>query len=331
MNEHTDVMKLDRQWSFRSIRNQEIPLLISLDHKELINNIEEGESFYGLMNAENDFDVFPMHKAKDNSIYGAVVLAHSESTFQLLKAPPFWAYLHVEFPSCAEAIAGKISGQVLGGLPPYEVFITNPDEIQETFTINENRFEKIITSAGLYTIEISDQNQNKWRTSEWVNYGDLPNPVLGDILYLQDNNQRVAPFDPMPIDLSIEWIFPNGQTHFRDWIQPDQEGQYTLIVRKESCENRYYFDVEKSYGKILDSKVFPNPASSYTQFLTANLEEASPYTIMISRQDGRMISIVNHPASQFLYHEFSLGAGVYIISLKVGKAISNHPLIVLQN
>lgn len=330
-NDSNGVKTLDRTWQISNIRNKDPEVRITIEHPGLINDIDENESFYGIVQSKADIMILPLEKTEQNTITGQTVLQQDETIFQLAKAPLFWSYMQISAPSCDSSEEGTISGQIIGGQSPYHIVVKHNKNIEHSFMTDKNLFYHNITTGGEYMLTVSDKNNQKWQTNLIVNYKEIPKPSLSNVYYQTEEEIHITPYNPKPNDIHLEWILPDRRHQFSDKFNPSESGQYTLNVNNGSCENQYDFEIINNSGKIIDARVFPNPSNSFYQYLTANLEEAGPYRISITSQAGRLIALEDFPASKYIFQEFSLDPGIYIISLQAGDAVFSHPLIVLQN
>jgi len=323
---------LSRSWKLtRTGADISTPLVFELSHEGLQDDLPQDYSYWLQCSSDQDFSVeqtdYTILSKHDKVLHTEpFTLAAHHTYFTLTKAPQLAAALTVSAGSCSEQTDGQITAKILGGSPPYQLYITDTEGYAEDQPLTGNDLALITDlPSGEYQLTVTDSEGLSYSSSFYVN--SLPELALPNQLVLQDESQYVSAVADMGYEYT--WTDPNGMTTSGPTVLIDEAGTYTLEYRKGDCLAWHTIHVSDSRNTIEETNLSPNP--SYTGHFTyrATLRQSMPYSISITTIDGQLIAHENYPAARYINHSSRLWrSGTYLVTLQAGRSIKTDKLIV---
>ncbi len=267
-------------------------------------------------------------------------------------------------PVCKNAL-GMITCSVYGGEKPYEIMLVNLDSGQEfNYICSENYIEMDSLPAGVYSIDIRDEQHNRflYQTKEPIYNDNIPVNIEA-VYYIEDQPLHLT-IDSIEgyVISSCKWYAGENLLSETNEIIIDNEDNYKLELNiEQNCEYTREFyvadlrdtgggddddggngDGDNNEDDVTGNKtingsentitLFPNPAENKKYNLSFKYQTPADLIINITTISGQNVEIIRlKNISTYNFHGTVNKSGIYIITIwQEGKRVFTKKLIVKE-
>ena len=259
-----------------------------------------------------------------------------KSIFTFMVAQDLLLATNVIAPNCTKPESGKLQVKILGGQAPYQLNILNKTTGRSVnHQISDSRIDKELTglTAGNYLLRVTDDRQQVYADSFWVNPADAPySPVLSDAYELSAGKSiQVNAAENMPLGITYHWQDPDNFESGSPVIELNQSGIYTLTTTQNGCSSTRQIQVNGPKTSVFHSEmVYPNPSAGMFN-VKIMLNKSAAVNLSVYSEEGKLIlSKKAAGADHYMFSEQLTATGLYYIVLQSGNSTFTHKLLIIR-
>lgn len=309
---------------------------LQIDRLQMEDRLEKGDPYW-LMIDRSGSGRFPVGQTEfvraaeegvsENKIVFPEIRWDMESKsirdFTLIQAPPLFAYLNITSPACRTSYAGRIDGQVEGGMLPYEIILADHrGNVLQQFVTEEPVFRLQGIEQGHYFLKVIDAGRQYYSEELYISHSDGPALHLEQVYDLPEKQS-------LTIDASkgleagfytFLWDGPGRLHSEAASLAVKQAGSYAVTVTNEQgCSSTAVMEVRATkQSNFKEIVLYPNPSSDGAFKLRIHLYRPAPVSIRIYDLQGKPAyrAEIKEKNEVHIYEGTVSGRGTYMIMLE---------------
>ena len=334
--EESGLRKLQREWKISTFNFKSNSLYLETNELSLseIDPLQNEEIYWMMVDKSGTgkypfrqtgyIQCLPLSSSGGFIRFSSVVIDADHSgndLFTLLAAPSFFTRSIVQSPTCSLEQSGVIKTEIVGGVPPFGLFLKGISKNSFQISAKENKRDHIFEniSQGAYVLQVTDADKKTYTEEIWVSNTHLWETKIGQNYKLIEGETLILDAsDGMPaVNYIYSWTRPDGSLENHEEITINRPGKYLLSVTDDNnCNSTLEINI-KQIGKsnFKNVELFPNPVNGWF-VLRVSLERRADVNVVISDISGRILKQTFLQNDQYyLYNDIIQQPGIYFITL----------------